>query len=351
MDTAARLSRRSLLTGFGAAASLSPSFAADRVSPADPQVSDLKRLVDPELRPYLDGWSPPDLDTAKLGALRRQLTKSVSWRDAPVAAAQTIPGLLGGPPVSAILIYPPHGKGYRPAFVHMHGGGFLMGDAAMSVRRMQDIVARHQCFALLVDYRLAPEAPFPAAIDDGYAALQWLHDHAPDLGIDPARIGVVGESAGGGLAAMLALAARDRRGPSVAFQILNYPMLDDRSAITRPVPAHMGTFAWTRENNRFAWSAFLGTPAGSPNTPGGAVPSRVADLSGLPPTFIGVGALDLFLLEDMEYARRLLAAGVQTELVVVPGAFHGFDLIAPDTNAAAEFGRRWEGALARWLAP
>ena len=147
----------------------------------------------------------------------------------------------------------------------------------------------------------------------------------------------MGESAGGGHAAILALTARDRGEVPVLFQCLIYPMLDDRTASSRAVPPHIGQILWTGEANRFGWQSFLGQPPGLDSAPRNAVPARVENLAGLPPAFVGVGAIDLFVDEDIEYARRLNAAGVQTELVVVPGAFHGFDAIAPDTSLAKQF--------------
>jgi acetyl esterase/lipase len=161
----------------------------------------------------------------------------------------------------------------------------------------------------------------------------------------------MGESAGGGHAAMLAIAARDRGEFPLVAQILIYPMLDDRTGSTGAVPAQIGQFIWTRGSNRFGWSALLGTPAGSLRVPAGSVPARTASMAGLPPTFIGVGSIDLFVEEDMQYARRLVAAGVPTELLVIPGGYHGFDLIVPDAPQSRFFLEAWSGALRRAFAP
>ena len=181
------------------------------------------------------------------------------------------------------------------------------------------------CVIVSVDYRLAPETPHPGPVEDCYAGLAWTFAHAGELGIDPARVGVAGESAGGGLAASLALLARDRGEHRLAFQHLTYPMLDDRTCITDVHP-HTGAFIWTPHNNRFGWSALLGHDPGGQAVSPYAAAARAEDLSGLPPTFIATGALDLFLDEDIDYARRLIRAGVPTELHVYPGAFHGFDI-------------------------
>jgi acetyl esterase/lipase len=156
----------------------------------------------------------------------------------------------------------------------------------------------------------------------------------------------MGVSAGGGHAAMLVIAARDRGEVPVAFQCLIYPMLDDRTGSSRQVPPHLGAYIWVPASNRFGWSSLLGVPAGSRVVPAGAVPARVQNLAGLPPAFIGVGSIDLFVDEDIEYARRLIDSGVPTELFVVPGAYHGFDLIAPEASVSKAFRASWSTALA-----
>ena len=175
-----------------------------------------------------------------------------------------------------------------------------------------------------VDYRLAPETVHPGQLDDGYAVLGWLHENAADLGLDPTRIGLKGESAGGCLAAALALAARDRAGPPVAFQILTFPALDDRTGSKTETHPYCGEFVWTGAFNRFGWKSLLGYEPGCERTPASAAPARAESLERLPAAFIAVGALDLYLDEDLEYARRLARAGVPVELHVYPGAIHGF---------------------------
>ena len=182
-----------------------------------------------------------------------------------------------------------------------------------------------------VDYRLAPETRFPGALEDCYAALTWSFAQAATLGIDAARLGVMGESAGGGLAASLALLARDRREHALAFQHLIYPMLDDRTCIRTDPHPYAGEILWTPHNNAFGWSSLLGVAPGSDNVSPYAAPARAQNLAGLPRTFISTGALDLFLEEDLDYARRLTRHGVPVELHVYPGAYHGFDLV-PGTH-------------------
>jgi acetyl esterase/lipase len=185
--------------------------------------------------------------------------------------------------------------------------------------------------ALVVDYRVAPEHPDPTPVQDCYAALQWLGEHADSLGVDPGRIGVAGDSAGGGLTAGVALMARDRGGPSIALQMLVYPMLDDRTIEPDPqLPPEW--LVWTYDDNVTGWSALLGDRRGGPDVSPYAAPARADDLAGLPPTYLDTGDLDVFRAEDVAYARRLAAAGVPTEVHVYPGCPHGFDAVAPQSS-------------------
>jgi acetyl esterase/lipase len=238
----------------------------------------------------------------------------------------------------------------RPAFLHMHGGGYIFGSAGQFNPFLQAVAQNCGCLVVSVDYRLAPETHFPGSLEDNYTALRWLYKNADELGVDRKRIAIGGESAGGGLSAELAIAARDRREIPILFQLLIYPALDDRTGITHQVPPSIGQFIWSAGSNRFAWTSFLGVPAGSPTVPAGSVPARVENLAGLPPAFIGVGALDLFVDEDVEYARRLINAGVPTELLVIPGAYHGFDELVPDAAVSKRFAESWMVALRRAFA-
>jgi triacylglycerol lipase len=181
-----------------------------------------------------------------------------------------------------------------------------------------------RCAIYSVDHRLAPEAPHPAPVEDIYSVFAWLHANAERLGLDPARIGIKGESGGGGFAAAAALYARDRRGPKFAFQHLIYPMIDDRTAVRRDLHPCVGEFVWTQENNYFGWRSLLGEEPGSSGISPYAAAARAADVSGLPPTYISVGGLDLFLEENLTYADRLSRAGVPVELHMYPRAYHGF---------------------------
>ena len=219
-----------------------------------------------------------------------------------------------------------------PAVLYMHGGGLIVGDIDMFDGLVSRYVSASETPILSVDYRLAPEYPHPAPVEDVYAALVWLHEHAADLGVDPARIGVFGDSAGGGLAAAVSILARDRNGPAIAKQILVMPMLDDRTVTPDP---QLAPFAvWTWDDNRTGWVALLGNAAGGPDTPAHAAPARVADPAGLPPAYIEVGQLDIFRDEDLTYALRLGQAGVTVEFHLHSGVPHEFDFIAFDSAAA-----------------
>jgi acetyl esterase/lipase len=254
--------------------------------------------------------------------------------ETPPWVTRTIPGPRGAPDVVVYVINAGPREALTPAILHTHGGGFIMGTAKGSVRQMQEVAQALDCVVVSVEYRLAPETRFPGALEDNYAGLKWLYANAAALGVDRSRIAVMGESAGGGHAAMLAIAARDRGEVPLAYQALVYPMLDDRTGSTRKTPPYQGVLIWTPQDNVFGWTSLLGVPAGSTRVPYGAVPARVENLRGLPPAFVGVGSIDLFVDEDIEYARRLIDAGVSTTLNVVPGAFHGFDM-APVTISKA----------------
>ena len=312
-----------------------------------------KHLVDPELQPVLD--LIPTLDfTIELLPMVRANTMSLptnpDLEKVVTCDVRSIPGPAGSPDVGVSIYLPVGIDGPLPCILHIHGGGFVAGSSA-DLRSVHFTLANAaKCAIVSVDYRLAPETQFPGAIEDCYAALAWLVAEAPDLGIDPDRIGVMGESAGGGLAAALALLVRDRAEYRLAFQHLVYPMLDDRTCITANPHPFTGQFIWNASSNVFGWTSLLGMPPGSPDVSPYAAAARAEDLGNLPPTFIGTGALDLFLEENLEYARRLTRSGVCVELHVYPGAFHAFN-IAPDAQIAANARRDSLNALIRALYP
>lgn len=263
---------------------------------------------------------------------------------------RTIPGITGQPDVPVLLIGANKGGKPRPGVVYIHGGGFILGTAEGESMQAQSLSSELGCVVVSVDYRLAPETRFPGMLEDCYAALAWMHKNAAELGVDPKRIAVVGGSAGGGLSAMLAIAARDRGEYPLCYQVLIYPMLDDHTGSTRMPPSFIGTYGWDVPSNKLGWTSLLGVPAGSRTVPKGAVPAREENLAGLPPAFVGVGSLDLFVEEDMTYAQRLVMSGVPTKLLVVPGAFHGFDGIASFSRIGKEFTAAWRGELAERFA-
>ncbi len=211
-----------------------------------------------------------------------------------------------------------------PGILWIHGGGFVMGAAAQDDDGCGDLARRLGAVVVAVDYRLAPEHPHPAPLEDCHAALEWL---AAQPDVDESRIAIAGASAGGGLAAGLAIMAAERGVVAPAFQLLLYPMLDDRSVDLPAEFDERDVRLWDRASNRFGWQSYLGVPAGSPDVPATAAPARSDALHGLPPAWIGVGTLDLFHREDVAYAGRLRSAEVDCELVVVPGAFHAFDMV------------------------
>ena len=230
-----------------------------------------------------------------------------------------------------------------PAVLFIHGGGYIAGSPETSKAQAIDIASELKCTVICARYRLAPECAAPGLLKDCYAALKWVNENSANLGIDPNRIGVWGVSAGGGLAAALCLLARDRAEISIAAQLLNYPMLDDRT-VHRDLPAHFGALVWTREWNACGWSAYLGHEPRLDNVSAYAAPARADDLSGLPPTLMATAALDLFLDENLTYAQRLLRAGVPTAVHVAKGAFHAFET-ASETNIVKQSMRiRYEWA-------
>jgi acetyl esterase/lipase len=268
--------------------------------------------------------------------------------DVPVVE-QMIPGAPGAPQVKLFVINAREGAS-RGGVLHTHGGGYILGTAATDVRRLQEMARELDSVIVSVEYRLAPETTYKGSIEDNYAGLRWMHSNAAKLGLDPKRIAVMGESAGGGHAALLALTARDRGEVPVAFQLLVYPMLDDRTGGVVKMPSHIATVGWSASENQVGWKAFLGQQPGTDSVPAAAVPARVESLAGLPPAFIAVGGVDLFVSEDIEYARRLNEAGVPTELLVIPAAYHGFDAMAPESPQAKQFNQAKVDALRRAFA-
>ncbi|PWI13853.1 esterase [Streptomyces sp. Act143] len=259
---------------------------------------------------------------------------------------RTVPGPAGAPEISLLICRPAAApaKGARPVVYHVHGGGMVVGNNRVGVDAPLAWAREVDAVVVSVEYRLAPEHPYPAPVEDVYAGLVWTAEHAAELGADPERIVIAGASAGGGLCAALALLARDRRGPQVIGQILMGPMLDDRGD-TPSAHQMAGVGLWDRTANETGWTALLGELPGGPDVPAYAAPARAEDLSGLPPAFLDVGSAETFRDEVVAYASRIWQAGGVAELHVWPGGFHGFDAFAP--QAALSQGAR--SARLRWL--
>jgi acetyl esterase/lipase len=290
-------------------------------------------LVDPECRGVLEMLDSPAPTDATLAALRAASGPAAKMMDVTVETGvaltqRTIPGPKGAPDVRLLILTPAGLESAVPALLYFHGGGFTGGSPDIMIGWGSKLAKQVGCAIVLPTYRLAPETPWPGPIEDLYAALCWVSDNAQSLGIDSARIAIGGGSAGGGHAAALALHVRKFGGPTIMYQLLMFPMLDDRP-VANP---YAGEFGWTREHDRFGWTALLGVPAGSEDVPAEAVPGRVHDLSELPPAYIGIGALDLFVDASLDYAKKLMHCGVPVELHVFPGGYHGFEFVAP--NAA-----------------
>lgn len=279
----------------------------------------------------------------------RALVSSLYPEEQVDRTERLVPGPVGAPDVR-VLIYRPQGEaGALPAILYMHGGGFVAGRPDMMDGASLRLAQRLGAVVVSVQYRLAPETPFPGPLEDCYAALDWLFSEAEALGVDPARIALYGQSAGGGLAAATALLARDRGQHRLAAQFLLYPMIDPRTGTAdAPVDnASTGEFLWTREANRNGWAAMRGTGVIEPARLGHFGPALAGDVAGLPPTFVAVGSLDLLLEENVAYALRLSRAGVPIDLHVHPGGVHGFEAV-PGTIADA-YWRAFDQAGQRWL--
>jgi len=265
-----------------------------------------------------------------------------------ISEDRRIPGFKGSPDVTVRIYRPKKRSGLLPAMLWIHGGGYMFGDIEQEDPIVAQLTLAGECVLVSVEYRLAPENPYPAALEDCYVALKWLATHVDELHVDRSRIGIGGASAGGGLAAGLALLTRDRAEVDIIFQLLIYPMIDDCN-ITPASDTLPETILWTRSANLIGWRSYLGCEPGSEGIPGYAAASRATNLKGLAPAYIAVGDLDLFAQEDVEYARRLISAGVPTELHVYPGGCHAFDGMVPGAEISRRFNADMQRALRRAL--
>lgn len=288
--------------------------------------------IDAEIAAVLAGVPPtvPPLNDGNLAAAREQLGQGIGvvLSDQVRREDRTVPGSPAAPDV-ILRIHTPLTAGPEPVpcVYSIHGGGYVLGSRALDDLKFDRLCPKLNFIAVSVEYRLAPETPYPGPLEDCFAGLQWVYANAGELGIDRGRIGITGSSAGGGLAAALTLLARDHGGAvRPAFQLLTYPMLDDRQ--TTP-SSQWEVPVWSPSNNLFGWRSYLGPLYGSGDVPYHAAPARAEDLAGLPKTLIYVGTRDGFCDEDIQYAMRLNQAGVETEMHLYPGAPHGFENIAP----------------------
>ena len=303
---------------------------------------DYEALLDPEISGALKALGPggPALSAATLADIRaaRAAVPAPALSNQVLREDHRIPGR----DVSLRVHRNRQADGLRPAIFWMHGGGLVLGTNDIDDPRFDTWCPALDCVGISVDYSLAPEAQYPVPLEDCYAGLSWVFENAAALGVDPTRIGIGGSSAGGGLAAALALMARDRGALHIAFQALIYPMLDDRGITPSsqwPDPV------WPPSANAFGWRSYLGELEGD-DVPAYAAAARATDLDGLPPAYICVGGLDVFVDEDVDYATRLRQAGVAVDLHVYAGAPHGYDSLMPGTRIA----RNSKRDLERWLA-
>ena len=292
-------------------------------------MSTTKHLLDPELQVMADAPFIPELTDDNISKARDNMAANAVGLADPashnVQRSEIFVSQPDGPDVRCLLYQPKaDADNNRAGYLHIHGGGYLFGAPEASDLSNLLIASKLGVTVLSVDYRLAPEHPIPAPLDDCYAALAYLHEHAEELGVDVRRIGIGGESAGGGLAAALAIKARDAGEYAVCFQALTYPMLDDRTGSEQnPGDPLVGEFVWTRQLNQYGWSRYLGdAERAAPQ-----VPARLDSYAGLPPTWMFTATMDLFRDENIDYARRLMEAEVSCDLVVYPGACHGFQMV------------------------
>lgn len=302
---------------------------------------------DPEIREILD--AAPRFGTVNgdtLGKIRSNRlieTGKVQLSDNVTRTDKMVPGPEGSPEVRLRVHRRVGSDESLPCLFWIHGGGYVLGAPEQDDLRFDRWCQRFNVVGVAVQYRLAPENPYPAGVEDCYAGLAWVKEHGAELGIDTNQVGIGGPSGGGGLAAALGLMVRDRGTFDIDYQMLIYPMIDDTMTT---VSSGWDVPVWNPESNHFGWSSYLGDLFGSNEIPSHAAPTRASDLSGLPPTYVMVGGLDGFADEDIDYAARLNQAGVDTELHVYPGAPHGFEGFAPQ----AELSRQARRDINNWLA-
>jgi acetyl esterase/lipase len=310
-----------------------------------------RNLLDAEIAAALSlgrAFDPDALGPDTLEAARNALNELDRRADPPPQSVERLTHVIRNDPALEIRVHRPKqmDSNKRGCLYWMHGGGYVLGSIETQAGELDRWCALFDCIVVSVEYRLAPEHPYPAPLDDCLTALEWVFDHIEYLGVEPDQIGIGGTSAGGGLAAALALRVRDEGRHSLAFQFLRYPMLDDRQ-IT-PSSQREGVPMWTPGANRFGWQSYLGELYGG-EVSEYAAPARATDFADLPPTFVAVGGLDGFLDENIDYAQRLMRADVPTELHVYAGAPHGFVHTAPSSDLVRRAVRETDEWLSRFL--
>ncbi|WP_134702609.1 alpha/beta hydrolase [Ammoniphilus sp. YIM 78166] len=309
---------------------------------------EMEQKLDPELRVFFSVL--PTKNFADVTARRHLLLEECKAKKSPpnpnvFISERYIQGGEGAPNIRVKMYEPMDKSGLLPGLLWIHGGGYFLGAPEMDDDLCQRFAEEAHCVVLSVDYRLAPEHPFPAGLEDCYASLTWLFQHAAEVGVDPSRLAIAGASAGGGLCAALALLARDCKGPSLRFQMPLYPMMDDRN-VTPSSYEITDTRIWNREANLLGWEMYLGTRDGT-EISAYAAPARATDLSGLPPTYTCVGSADLFRDETIDYVMKLSQAGVPTEFHLYPGGYHGFEVVCPQAEISQRATRQYVDALKR----
>jgi acetyl esterase/lipase len=275
--------------------------------------------LDPQIAKIIAADPPATLSAGTLAKMRATGAKLPAQ---PPGDVERRDHVVAGEPDVVIRVHRPAGAGAAlPCVYSMHGGGYVTGSYASDDARLEGWSRAYQCAGVSVEYRLAPETPYPGPFEDCYRGLKWVFDHHEELGVDPGRIGVSGTSAGAGLAAGLAMLARDRGEVPLQFQLLDAPMIDDRQVT--PSSRRDDLVIFDRHSSEFGWRSYLGARYGTPHVPAYAAPARATDLSGLPPAYVCVGNVDGFRDEAIDYAMRLNQAGVPAELHVHPGAPHG----------------------------
>ena len=287
--------------------------------------------VDPELKASLEAFPGFDISADFLPIIRQFPAQPA--RPTPNYEEVFIGAAGDDEPLRCLIIDPLPDEENRPALLYYHGGGFVFGSPEITLPTAQKLAEDIGCLIILLDYRLAPEHPFPAALEDGLSVLSWLEANAERLRLDKTRIAIGGDSAGGGHAVVLTAAVQAKDGIKPSSLFLAYPMLDNETGID----GDSGTSIWTPANNRFGWDSYLGNDDIAGKIASGAVPSKIKNLQNFPPTFLATGTLDLFFEENLTFGENLQNQGVEVEQHIFEGAYHAFDVLVPEAKISQRF--------------